>query len=116
MGGGGAWSKSFLNYDDSIVNAYRIRWQWGSLARDYEVTFLGYISTGLDIRFSKSVKTCAFSFKYYRVMSANENQNLSYYGLSNYGVNPNAENLTIGGSLARESFYSLILAGVSFQF
>lgn len=114
VGGGGAWSKSFLNYDEAIVKAYN-QMGMGHLAQDYEVSsFLGYLSTGLDIRLSKSVSLGA-TFKYYRVMSAHENQNLSYYGLSNYGVTPNSDNATVGGSLAKESFYS-ILAGVSFQF
>lgn len=114
VGGGGAWSKSFLNYDQTIVRAYN-QMGMGHLAQDYEVSsFLGYLSTGLDIKLSKSVSLGA-TFKYYRVMSAQENQNLSYYGLSNYGVAPNSDNATVGGSLARQSFYS-ILAGVSFQF
>lgn len=114
VGGGGAWSKSFLNYDAALVKAYN-QMGLGNMAQDYEVSsFLGYLSTGLDIRLSKSVSLGAI-FKYYRPMSSHENQNLSYYGLSSYGVSPNSDNATVGGSLAKESFYT-ILAGVSFQF
>jgi outer membrane protein W len=128
---GGAYGKSFINYDDRIIGALA-QSGFSSLANDYEVSsFLGYIGTGLDLRLSKSVSIGA-QFKYFTVLSARENQSLNQAALGGfvpgglgygYPVAPayggvygaDLDKQVLGGTLARASFYS-ITAGVSFSF
>lgn len=129
VGGGAAYSKSYINYDQRIITSLT---QAGlqNMARDYELSsYLGYLSTGLDVRLTKRIAVGAV-FKYYTVLTARENQNLNnaaftgyspyYYGYgggyaASYYTSPDVEKAVVGGSLSRSSFYS-ILAGVSFTF
>lgn len=132
IGGGAAYSKSFINYDGRIVD-YLYQVGLSNMARDYEVnSFLGYLSTGFDIQLSRSVSV-GTAFKYYRVLTARENQGLNAMAFTGYPGYPGMvpqylhlqsqppqqpvdfEKATVGGSLARSSFFS-ITAGVSFEF
>lgn len=125
VGGGAAYSKSFVNYDHRILESYdgSSSYSGGSeWASDYEISsFLGYLSTGMDIRLSPGISVGAV-FKYYAVLSARESGAAlaspaggyqPYYG--SYGTSPEFEKLMVGSTLARASFYS-ILAGASFSF
>ncbi|OFZ37267.1 MAG: hypothetical protein A2070_08805 [Bdellovibrionales bacterium GWC1_52_8] len=92
---------------------------------DYDMTqFLGFLSTGFDVRVNKSISIGA-GFKYYTVLSSRQNQNLNnqalaypngayipgYYALSMNDTDKQA----VGGSLAQNTFYS-VTGGVSFSF
>jgi outer membrane protein W len=129
LGASAGYSKSFINYDQRIIDElYRVGYQ--NLLRDYEVSsFLGAVSAGFDVRLSKDVSVGTV-FKYHTVLTARENQNLNNAAFYGYGYNPyagygyssvygltssDAEKQVLGGSLARSSFYS-VLAGVSFNF
>lgn len=145
IGGGAAWSKSFINYDQRILAYFNqspdpaIR----AMASDYELnSYLGSLSTGLDVKLAKNISVGAV-FKYYGVLSSRENHAIGYggfyngaypgYGVGNpygggyyypgYGVYPgtgvpggaDSDKRFTSGSLAKSSFYS-IMAGVSFTF
>ncbi len=121
VGGGGAYSKGFINYDQQLVQYYGNQ---GS--PDYELSqFLGYLSTGFDVRISKAVSIGA-GFKYYTVLSSRQNQNLNNAAFLNpygYGAaynpamiyNQGQDKQGVGGSLANSSFHT-IQVGASFSF
>jgi hypothetical protein len=118
LGGGAAWSKSFINYDQRIIDGL---YQSGlrDLARDYEAySILGSVSTGLDIRITKSISVGA-QFKYYAVLTSRENQSLNNAALlGNYGYPVgywDSDKQILGGSLARSAFYT-ITGGLNFSF
>lgn len=127
IGGGGAYSKGYLNYDQNILNNLKILRQT-ALASDYEISqFLGFLSAGLDIQVTRSVAVSG-TFKYFSVLSAQENQNLNNYALlggypsygSLYSYNTLAAQTDIdkqiaGGSLAQVGFYT-INVGINFAF
>ena len=119
IGGGGGWQKSFLNYDERYKQATGMR------VRDYEASaFLGYLSTGVDVRINKSV-SIGTQFRYYSVLSSNSSEQIPYnsfggyqynpYALTGYGAGTDPANQSAGVELQRASFYS-ILAGVTFTF
>jgi outer membrane protein W len=129
IGGGAAYGKSYINYDSSILNIINQIPGYQSLAQDYELnSFLGYVSTGFDVRLAKNV-TLGATFKYYTVLSASENQSLNnaaLYGYSPYGYNPypysqpyyanaSTDKQLVGGSVSNQGFYT-ILAGATFTF
>ncbi len=118
IGGGAAWSKSFINYDQRIIDGL---YQSGlsNLARDYEVySILGSLSTGLDIRITKNISVGA-QFEYFTVVTSRENQSLNnaafynYYGYS--AAYADADKQVLGGSLARSAFYT-VTGGLNFTF
>jgi hypothetical protein len=128
IGGGGAYSKSFVNYDVRILDTLnRMGFRYPSA--DYEMSsFLGYLSAGLDVRLSKSISIGAVG-KYYAVLTARENQplnNAAFYYNQGLTYQPGAlvgypgyyntydEKQVLGGSLLRAGFYSVLL-GVSFS-
>ncbi|HUP56665.1 MAG TPA: hypothetical protein VM598_04375, partial [Bdellovibrionota bacterium] len=116
LGGGGAYSKSFVNYTDGYLNMLTQYGQQNS-AQDYESTsFLGYVSTGFDVRISKSV-SLGGQFKYYGVLSSRENSQLNANGFYQnpmwYAVD--GDKRAVGASLSESSFYS-ILGTASFVF
>lgn len=118
IGGGAAWSKSYINYDQRIIDGL---YQSGlnNLARDYEVySILGSLSTGLDIRITKSISVGA-QFEYYSVFTSRENQSLNnaaFYGYYGYSAAyADADKQVLGGSLARSSFYT-VTGGLNFTF
>ncbi|MEK6578632.1 MAG: OmpW family outer membrane protein [Bdellovibrionota bacterium] len=117
VGGGGAYQKSFLNYDSTILTGLN-RMNLGQMTSDYQVdSFLGFLSTGLDVRASRSIMVGA-GFKYYSVLSARENSplnNAALYGAPLYSQWTDPAKQYIGGSLARAAFYS-ITGSVSFIF
>jgi hypothetical protein len=112
LGGGGAYGRSYLNYDPSILAVLN---QLGAqnLAMDYEATqFLGFLQAGFDVSLARNVQIGA-GFRYHTVLSANENSALNPYAF--YYGNPDPSKTTAGGSLARSNFYS-ILGTASFSF
>jgi len=126
LGAGGAYSRSYINYDQRILDLMN---QWGlpGYAQDYTVSsFMGYLSTGVDVKLSKSLSVGAL-FKYYAVLTSRESQSLNNAAIGyGYGHNPyynnqpyahaaDADKQVVGGSLARSGFYS-VLAGVTFKF
>ncbi len=129
IGGGGAYSKSYINYDERVIQIMNQSPGWSQYAKDYEASsFLGYLSTGLDVKVGDSISIGA-TFKYYKVLSARENQPLNpngmYGGYNNgyypgyypnyYGSSMDYEKSQVAGSLARSCFYT-ITGGVSFSF
>ena len=123
LGGGGAYAKSFINYDQRIINAL---WSSGlqSLASDYTLdSFLGYVTGGLDVRLTKSISVGA-NTRYYAVLSSRENQSLNnaalsgyYPGYYGYGVyySADADKQILGGTMSRAAFYS-VTGEVTFTF
>jgi len=122
IGGGGAYSRSFINFNQSVMAMME---RSGLPSPDYDMTqFLGFLSTGFDVRVNKSISIGA-GFKYYTVLSSRQNQNLNnqalaypngayipgYYALSMNDTDKQA----VGGSLAQNTFYS-VTGGVSFSF
>ncbi len=119
VGGGGAYSKSFINFDQRILSSMNAAYG-RNVSPDYEVSgFLGYLASGMDVKIAKNLSVGA-EFKYYAVLTARENSSFNnYYGAmynpnamamgGMYGVNPMMANDTAvaGGSLARSSFYSI---------
>lgn len=117
IGGGGAYSKQYLNYASGYT-AFLNQYGLSSMAQDYESSaFLGFVSTGVDVKISKQLSLGA-QFKYYGVISSNENQQLNYVGF--YG-NPyafggaTADKQSVGASLSDSSYYT-IEATTSFTF
>ena len=132
VGGGGAYSKGYINFDPRVLGDMN-RFYGRNVSPDYEVSsFLGYVSSGLDVRVAKGVSVGA-EFKYYAVLSARESDNFSsYYGAMYQGggsafmpgyqgvaqapvAGVGSDTAVAGGSLARSSFYS-ILGSVTFTF
>ncbi len=124
IGGGGGYSRSFLNYDPRILNFLR---QYGyGVPADYELSqFLAYATAGLEIRISKSVNVGA-SYRYYTVLSSRQNQDLynpalygaypgALYGYGGLGGMNSVGQQFVGGSLSNTSFNS-VTATVSFLF
>lgn len=128
IGGGGAYARSYLNYDARIVDYLR-RVGFGS-TQDYDLTqFLAHASAGMELQLSKSV-VVGLTYKYYTVLSSRQNQELynpalyGYYpgaAYNGYGAYSGAAGLStldkqyVGGSLAATSFYS-ITGTVGFSF
>ncbi|MBC7690135.1 MAG: hypothetical protein H7222_00045 [Methylotenera sp.] len=122
VGGGGAYSKSFLNYDPKFVQYNP------GMSPDYESSaYLGYLAVGFDVKVSKSV-TIGAAFKRYSVLSSRQNSSLNGAGFGNYGAYGNYSGYNsygvtsadpgkeqAGNSLADSSFHS-ITVGVSFIF
>jgi hypothetical protein len=109
LGGGGGYSKSYANYTDGYTQALE-RSGLSSLANDYESSaFLGYVSTGFDIKVSKQL-SLGGQFKYYGVLSSRENQQLN---LNGFYQNPymigafDADKRAVGASLSESAFYSI---------
>ncbi len=123
IGGGGAYSISFLNYDQRILDQInRNPWLMG-LGTDYEVNaFEGYLTGGLDLRVNKSISV-GLTGRYYQVFSARERNSInnaamygSYYNPYYHGVTgQDQDKQYVGGSLARTAFYT-IMGGVTFTF
>lgn len=116
IGGGGGYSFGYVNYDDRLLSQNPYLSQW--IGRDYEVkSFLGYLSTGFDVRVGRSVSIGAVA-KYYDVLSSREqgyiNNALLWGGYPVVGV-PDADKQYIGGTLVRTNFYTL-MGSVSFSF
>ena len=133
IGGGAAYSRNFVNYDPRLISL--LQSVYPNLNSNYEVAaYMGYVSAGFDVILSKSV-AIGTVLKYYRVLSAKENQQFNdtslynnggssypYGGYSSYGYggaynmgDTNAEKRQIGSSIARADFYS-VLVGLSLTF
>ncbi|MFL5812895.1 MAG: hypothetical protein ACJ763_04910 [Bdellovibrionia bacterium] len=118
LGGGAGWSKSFINYDQKILSAMK---QNPYLANspavsDYEVTsYLGYISTGVDVKMTQNVSLDIMA-RYYAVLSSNESSNMNNYMFFNPGyAGQSQEKQVVGGSMSTKSFFT-IMGGVTFAF
>lgn len=106
IGGGLGFNKGYLNYA-----------QQGSMyqnpnmnVRDYVVTsFLGLLETGAEVKVSRSI-ALGVNLKYATVLSAKENQPLYNTAFINGGYNGaiTPEQMQVGGSIANESFYSIL--------
>ena len=138
IGGGGAYAKSFLNYNQNILTAIDSNPYYANsnLGRDYDLSqYLGFLSTGFDVRVSKAIAVGA-TFKYFTVLSSRQNQDINNlalaggYQTAGYGYPgyypgyaypyattgmPDYDKQTLGGSLAQNSFYS-IEGAVTFSF
>ena len=114
IGGGGAYAKTFVNYDPTITNFYNSVGQT-QMTQDVQLaSFLGYLSTGIDVQVTKSVSVGAM-FKYYQVLSStNQYQNpTSPYGYAG-GYSPDMDKQMLGSSVQNSSFHT-ITAGVNFS-
>jgi hypothetical protein len=119
IAGGGAYSKSFMNFSSRIISSQK-QYGWGTSPDFDSSSFLGYLSAGFDVRISRSISIGTL-FRYYTVLTSRESNvnlfNPSAYGYapvySSYGVYD--ERQVVGGVLSRAGFYS-VLAGVSFSF
>ncbi len=118
LGGGGAWSKSFINYDQKILNALKQSPSFANnpLTSDYELTsYMAYVSGGLDVKMNQNL-SIGLMAKYYAVLSSSENSNLLNYAFYNPGnVGSAPEKQYVGGSMGKANFYTL-MGGVSFAF
>jgi hypothetical protein len=125
VAGGGAYSKSFVNYDSQYLATLSATNP--EQTRDYESDgFLGYLGAGLDLMVSKSVSVGVVG-KFYQVLTSRQNRDFNnaafmtydprypnYYG-ANFGTPDQADKQIYGGSLARANFYT-VNAGVNFSF
>ncbi len=121
IGGGGAYTKTYINYTSSILNYYE---QLGMSYMTQDVVsdaFLGYVTAGMDVQLSKAISIGA-TVRYYTVLTAKESMpnntitpNNGYYGYNNYNSYMVTDKQALGNSLGRSAFYS-ILAGISFKF
>jgi outer membrane protein W len=118
LGGGAGWSKSFINYDQKILANLKANPYFANspAISDYELTsYLGYISTGLDVKMNQNISLDIMA-RYYAVLSSNESSNLNNYAFANPGYATQApEKQYVGGSMSSKSFFT-ILGGVSFAF
>jgi hypothetical protein len=124
VGGGAAYSKSFINFDSRIMDFVRQIPGLETAQNDYDVSsFLGYLGTGFDLQLTKSVAIGA-GVKYYTVLTARQNQSLTGAAFGTYYYNAYANPVVmdeavrkqvLGGSLARENFYT-IMGNVTFSF
>ena len=121
VGAGGGWSKSFMNFDQRILNLLR-QYPGGQFQlTDYDSSaFLGYLTAGLDVKLGKNMFVGAM-FKYYKTVSVRDSQsinptfaNYQYYAPGGYG-SLDQEKYGLGGSLARNNFYT-ISAELGFTF
>ncbi len=129
VGGGGSYSRGYVNFSHQVL-ADMNRVYGRNSSPDFVISnFMGYLSTGLDVKVAKNISVGA-EFKYYAVLSATESDNFSsYYGAfyqpyggynlnpNYYGVNPalNQDTAVAGGSISRSSLYT-ILGTVTFTF
>jgi|GEM_PF-2200861 len=113
LGGGGAYSKGYVNYNQQIQA--NLAQQGLAIAdQDYEVNqFLGYLDGGFDVRINKMVSLTA-DFRYYAVLSASQNSQLNNAYLGGYYA-PGADKAALGGSLQQASFYT-VTGGATFSF
>jgi outer membrane protein W len=120
IGAGAGYSKGYLNYNQNSASAYAnnaYAAAYGQTTSDYQVSqILGQLTTGAEVQVSKSVSIGA-DFKYDAILSSNQNDPLNNNAFVNNGYNYVASNQQsiAGGSLAKDSFYSLT-ANVKFTF
>ncbi|OFZ54050.1 MAG: hypothetical protein A2428_03545 [Bdellovibrionales bacterium RIFOXYC1_FULL_54_43] len=113
VGGGGAYSKNFINYDQNILAQMNPAYLQ-VVGQDYDFSqFLGFLSTGFDVRVNKSVSVGA-TFKYFSVLSARHEQKFFAGYPGGYAMeDPNKQ--PVGNAILKAAFYS-ITGGVSFVF
>ena len=112
IGGGGSYSKTFVNYDPTIVNFYNSAGNT-LMTQDVQLSsYLGYLSTGIDVQITKSISIGAM-FKYYQVLSSTY-QSQSPTSMYGSAYTPDIDKQMLGNSLQNSSFHS-ITAGASFS-
>lgn len=121
ISGGGAYSLSFINYDQAILNRINQDPSLKFMAGDYKLSsYLGYLGTGLDVKVNRSISIGA-TFKYYTVLNSRERSSMlnnTAYGVPYgymYPTSADWEKQAVGSSVAKNSFYS-ILFGTTFTF
>ncbi len=107
LGGGAGYNLGYLNYkqENSATFAYN-----PYDVDDYEVnSILGNLETGALLQVSKNVAVGA-NFKYSMVLTSKENRplNNNAFILNGQGSNPQANQSAVGGSIAGDSFYSVL--------
>jgi hypothetical protein len=130
VAGGGAYTKSFINYDSQYLSA--LASTNPEQTRDYESNgFLGYLGAGIDLQVSKAISVGIVG-KWYQVLTAKQERDFNnaafmsynpyynpYYNGGYYGASlataDQQDKQGVGGSLARSSFYT-VNAGVTFSF
>jgi opacity protein-like surface antigen len=115
LGAGLGYNLGYLNYEKSSLNTFAPN-NFQNL-EDYEVkSFLGTLETGAEFKVAKNVSIAA-NARYARVLSATENSRLNNNGfvLNGFGQSVSTDQENVGGSLAENSFYS-ILGGVKVSF
>ena len=110
-GFGAGYNLGYLNYvrNQYITNPYYNPY-YNSGTTDYEVmSWLGLLSAGANLNVSENVSLGAM-FKYGLVFSSAENQRLNNYAFVNngFGYGATTDQAVIGGSLAKDSFYSIL--------
>jgi len=124
---GAAYSKSFVNYDQQIVQ-YLTQQGLSGIARDLESnTFLGTVGAGLDIKLTSNVFV-GLSGRYYSVLNSSVSSqamgigaglaNPAYgYYYNNYAAASylDYDKQMLGGGFARSDFYT-IAGSIGFTF
>ncbi|HEY8278565.1 MAG TPA: hypothetical protein VIH99_03005, partial [Bdellovibrionota bacterium] len=113
-GVGAGYNLGYLNYRQSQYGANPYNpygyGGYGNSSTDYEVkSWLGLLESGASFNISENVSLGAL-FRYALVFSSSENQPLNNYGFVNNGYNYGAtpDQSIVGGSLAKENFYSIL--------
>lgn len=120
LGGGVGYQKGFLNYDQATLNTFArdLNLVNSGELDDYEVTsFLGLAETGAELQLTKAISVGG-NFKYAKVISSRENKPINNNGfvLNGFGQSQQStDKEAAGGSIASESFYS-ILANIKIAF
>jgi hypothetical protein len=107
-GAGVGYNMGYLNYNQNVLNQYSFNPTYNT--PDYQVkSWLGLLETGAAFNISQSVSLGAI-FKYALVFSSTQNQPLNNYAFVNngYGYTPSGDQRIVGGSLAGDSFYSIL--------
>lgn len=107
VGGGIGYNMGYLNYKQNTWSTWSNPYFSN---QDYEVSsFLGMLEAGAEFKVAKNVSIGGL-FKYANVLSSSENQPLNNHGFFQNGYNnaPSTDQRLVGGSLARDSFYSIL--------
>lgn len=116
VGLGGGYGLSYINYSSQILNYINQMGYQQALGSDYSLnSVLGDLAAGMDVKVAKNIAV-GVVFKYYRVFSSSESNNIFNSGYVNYNTpNINTDKQFVSDNLSNASFYSA-LAGVSFTF
>lgn len=109
-GAGVGYNVGYLNYRSNTVNQNAYMYNPYFSSPDYEVkSWLGLLEGGALFNVSESVSLGAL-FKYAFVFSASENAPLNNYAFTgnNFGYGQSTNKDVVGGSLARDNFYSIL--------
>jgi hypothetical protein len=102
------YNLGYLNYNNSVLNQYAFNPALNN--PDYTVdSWTGILEAGAAVNVSQSV-ALGLNFKYNVILSSSQNQPLNNYAFVNngFGYTPTSNQAVVGGSLARDSFYSIL--------